>query len=169
PAPGMGGYLYGSIGNENSGGPFTMTGPWGGGGAARPPPGVAACLQRERALDDRAGVDAGRQRAERAAGLPESAGAERVGDGGWRVAQQERGLEGHGEILDDPAGQPFRVAVAQRDDALAGRREVGVETRVRPRGELALGEERRHALGFRAHGAQDVQREDVPRALPDRA
>jgi hypothetical protein len=27
PSPGMGGYLYGSIGNENSGGPFTMTGP----------------------------------------------------------------------------------------------------------------------------------------------
>src|SRR5881227_3242140 len=42
-------------------------------------PGARSRLQRERPLDDRAGVHTGRQRAEGAAGLAESAGAEGVG------------------------------------------------------------------------------------------
>ena len=48
-------------------------------------------LERERPVDDRLAVDAARQRAEGAVAVcAQAAGAERVGDGGRRVAQQER-------------------------------------------------------------------------------
>ena len=47
--------------------------------------------------------------------------------------------------------------------------QVGVEARVGAGGELALGQEGGQALGLPRHRAQDVERDDVARALPDRA
>ena len=108
-------------------------------------------LDCQRALQDGIPVDAGGQRAEdAAAGLAEAAGAERVGHGGRRVADEQRGLEGEREVLDAAAGGPL---VGRRRERV----EVRVEQRVAAAGELALGQEGGQALGLAGQRAQDVE------------
>src|SRR5687767_7083745 len=65
-------------------------------------------LACQRALQDGIPLDAGGQRAEDAAArLAEAAGAEGVGHGGGRVADEQRGLEGERQVLDAAAGGPL--------------------------------------------------------------
>ena len=85
----------------------------------------------ERAVGDRGAVDPARQRAERAAArLAQPAGAERVGDRGRRVADEQRRLEREREVLDRAAREPLRVVAGRARRAARERVEVGVEPRV---------------------------------------
>ena len=119
--------------------------------------------------DDRLRVDAGRERAVLQAGVAgEAGGAERVGDGGRRVAHEQRALQREGHALDDAPGALLdRVRVAE---LVAQRRGERIEPGVAA-GRLAeLVEVRVEDTipADAAQRAQHVERHDVARALPDR-
>ena len=89
---------------------------------------------------------------------------------GGRVRTSSDALEGDREVLDHAARVELRARRLANTAAasLAHAREVGVEARVAAGRQLALGQERRQALGLLDHRAQHVERGDVARALPDR-
>src|SRR5262249_43416913 len=106
-----------------------------------------------RALDDGLAVDARRQRPEGEPAIAREPGrTERLGDGGRRVAQEERALQGEGHVLDQPPGAALDGGeVAQLD---AQSLDEGVEARVGAAGEADLGEEGLDRFRAAAHGAQ---------------
>src|SRR4051794_13795285 len=126
--------------------------------ASGSPGAVTAASGGQRAADDRRTVDPRGERAERApARLAQAAGAEGVGHGRRRVADEQRGLEGQREILDGTPREPLGVGTRERLKGGGQRVEVGVQARIAAAGELALGEEGRQTLGLAAHRAQDVE------------
>ena len=92
--------------------------------------------------------------------------AERVGDGGRCVPDQQRALEDQGHLLDDPAGAELDV-VEGRELLLQPRHRL-VEPGVGTRREPDLREERVEGVRLPGDGPQRVERSDVARALPDR-
>ena len=70
-------------------------------------------LLRQRALHERRGVHAVRERAERAVAPAQARGAERVGDRRGPVADQQRALQRERHVLDQRAGGELRLAAAQ--------------------------------------------------------
>jgi hypothetical protein len=87
-------------------------------------------------------------------------GAERVGDGGRRVADEQRGLQREREALDDAAGAVLEgVGVAQ---LAAHPRGVRVEARVRAGGLVHLVEEGVERMRRAADRAQRVERQRCP-------
>ena len=105
----------------------------------------------------------GRAACRRRRPAPRARRAERVGHLGRAVPEQQRALERDREPLEQTAGALSSGSAAR---ARAGDRRV--EPRVRAGGEPHLREERVGASRARARGAQDVERVDVSRALPDR-
>jgi hypothetical protein len=82
------------------------------------------------------------------------------------VAHEQRALQAQGHALDDaPGARLDRVVVGELGARL---RREGVEPRVGARGLVDLGEEDLERLGALGQRAQDVERHDVARALPDR-
>ena len=117
---------------------------------------------------DRGAVDPARERPEHApAAVAEPAGAERVGDRGRGVADEQRALEREREILDRAAREPLRVLARELLQRRGQRVEVGVEPPVAAAAQLALGQERGQPLGLARERAQHVERDHVARALPD--
>src|SRR6266508_4863158 len=118
-------------------------------------------------VDDRGGVDAGRQRTEGDAPVGVQPGrAERVGDRGVAVPLQQGALQHQGHRLDDPAGPVLDVVeVAQLLTQPGGGL---VQPRIRAGRERDLREVRLDRLRLLRHGAQRVEGRDVSGAFPDR-
>ena len=112
---------------------------------------------------------AARERPEHApARLAQPAGAERVGDRGRRVADEQRALEGEREVLDRAAREPLRVVAGELGErAPAARRGARRAARSAPRPRSHSARKAGRPVGLARERAQDVERDHVARALPD--
>src|SRR5512139_4062220 len=118
------------------------------------------------ALDDGALIQTRRQAAIGSTSVvAQPRGAERIGHGGWRLSDEQAGLQGDCHLLDD-SPRP-RLVLLRRGELRLELGDHAIEAPIAAFRTAHLVEEGRHALRRAAGGAQHVEGDDVAAALPD--